>query len=489
MDELGRLQTIQAAPVPLPGQPTSDSRMESKLNDEDNNSISINTDLSHDAAVTENAFTIPDVERAPTIVTTGQSVGAISAGALAAQMKHYSFELEEARKRCKASMRDEGNSIDLMRVETEFQKEVSVWMQRVQSIIWPSSPEAIEYGRPVGGNIIPASGQFSLEEIQGRAFVLLRSALLPPAMLDVYKASRETKFSEVEDVVLVTEAFRWMSWCNIALNVMRVPVTTLFIKKLITAADGLKMGDDRLLRFFKNLLLRAQGWKSKARKMLYVRDVKLDTSKLNALLLEGNQIPFSSRIKDVIRTSMERVITASKPTRDDDVPGNKEVSEERAKRGPKTLMMPGLPAYTSLSSDAPNSSDEEMKSTTGVTPHFRFGVNYIATQLKVWPPTIPFPQSTMTSSLPSNSAAWGMPSASFDGAHHHSSNAGGGSTHCSSSGATLTGLTISAIVPMQIAAPPIKAAAEISVGVAGIVPANDWAGEALPRREAGSRKT
>lgn len=53
-------------------------------------------------------------------------------------------------------------------------------------------------------------------------------------------------------------------------------------------------------------------WKQKARKLLS-NPKKLDESKLTQLLLEGNNLPFTSRLKSVMKKSIEQLRSGSVP--------------------------------------------------------------------------------------------------------------------------------------------------------------------------------
>jgi hypothetical protein len=284
-------------------------------------------------------------------------------------------------------------------------------MQKIQIVMWPTNSKEQDFGRPCGRDVIPMSQSFTVEEVQEKAMVHMRTNLLPNYLFDLARQGIDAGIGDIEDIVTVVEAFRWMSWCHVTMQVMRIPLTTILLRKLISAAEGLKMSDEKLLRFFRNLNTRAIAWKSKARKLIYGTNLQIDTPRLNGLLLEGNQIPISSRIKDILRAAMERIIAATKPAYgeenfvlpaiDPDVAlattSTTAVAAQpkRPHKGSSLVSGSGVgaPMYASLSQEPPDSTDEEKRQSTGGLSHVRLSQHVISPAPKVWPPIIPFQRS------------------------------------------------------------------------------------------------
>jgi hypothetical protein len=93
------------------------------------------------------------------------------------------------------------------------------------------------------------------------------------------------------------------------------------------------------------------GWKNKARKFKLPKNsqkCKIDQSKLQILVGEGNNIAFTSRLKDIFKTGLEAVNVEAA----DEGPDRK-----RSRLSGSTMTRPT--AFAILSEDFPCSSDEE----------------------------------------------------------------------------------------------------------------------------------
>ena len=330
---------------------------------------------------------------------------------LSSVIKTVSSELDQARERHEQSSVEEATHTELSELEDSRQPEVIVWMQKIQAVMWPANSKDQDLGRPCGRDVIPQEQSFTVEDVQDRALTHLRTNLLPAYLFEMARSGINAGIGDIEDIVTVIEAFRWMSWCNVTLQVIRIPLTTVLLRKLVSAGEGLKMHDEKLLRFFRFLNMRAIAWKSKARKLLWGTNLTMDTARLNGLLLEGNQIPISSRIKDVLRSAMEKIIAATKPAYGEETFVLPAIDPDTAlavglqnpnKRPPKGTVVAGsgvgTPMYATLSHDPPNSSDEESKapqrsSIYNTIPHLKLTQHVIFPTMKLWPPIIPFSRS------------------------------------------------------------------------------------------------
>ena len=50
--------------------------------------------------------------------------------------------------------------------------------------------------------------------------------MVPDAIRRAAEAAVALNIDKVDDVIEMVESFRWMSWCNIALHALRLPLTT-----------------------------------------------------------------------------------------------------------------------------------------------------------------------------------------------------------------------------------------------------------------------
>jgi hypothetical protein len=161
-------------------------------------------------------------------------------------IKQIRTEVEEARKRCEDSVREEASNNELAELEGARQKEVVSWMQKIQGVMWPSNVKEQDYGRPCGRDIIPPTQSFTVEEVQERAIMHMRTNLLPAYLFDLARQGIDAGIGDIEDIVTVVEAFRWMSWSHVTMQVMRIPMTTILVRKRVSAGEVLKMKDEKL---------------------------------------------------------------------------------------------------------------------------------------------------------------------------------------------------------------------------------------------------
>lgn len=121
------------------------------------------------------------------------------------------------------------------------------------------------------------------------------AVMLPPAAVQLQQKAQEAGILAVEDVLIVLDAFRWMSWCHLGLFLLRFPPPTTLLRRFVTSRPA-KLCDDKILRHLQGVLAKASLWKGKARKTS-ASTRKVDDAKLRAMVLEANNLPFSSRLK------------------------------------------------------------------------------------------------------------------------------------------------------------------------------------------------
>lgn len=121
------------------------------------------------------------------------------------------------------------------------------------------------------------------------------AVMLPPAAAQLQQKALESGILAVEDVLIVLDAFRWMSWCHLGLFLLRFPPPTTLLRRFVASRPA-KLCDDKILRHLQGVLAKASLWKGKARKTS-ASTRKVDDAKLRAMVLEANNLPFSSRLK------------------------------------------------------------------------------------------------------------------------------------------------------------------------------------------------
>jgi len=135
--------------------------------------------------------------------------------------------------------------------------------------------------------------------------------LLPPAVIGLHRRAVELNIANIEDVAIVLDAFRWMSWCSLGLYLLRFPPPSPLLRHFL-AAKPQRCCDEKIVRHLQAIMTRATVWKSKARKAL-AKGRKVDELKLRGLVLEANNLPFSSRLKVGMQAAL-RSLDGSRPS-------------------------------------------------------------------------------------------------------------------------------------------------------------------------------
>ena len=132
----------------------------------------------------------------------------------------------------------------------------------------------------------------------------------------------------------------------------------------------------------------------------YLTNKRIDTTRANNMLLEGNQIPITSRIKDTLRAKLKHIAhqgadAEAAPESAEEPADDGKRSRTAAKKSEPTLgvSMP-IPTHIAFTGDLPDSTDEET-----VKPHTAAHAHALYTQLcrahKVGDPPVPVPAAVM----------------------------------------------------------------------------------------------
>mmetsp|Transcript_27861 Transcript_27861/g.46820 ORF Transcript_27861/g.46820 Transcript_27861/m.46820 type:complete len:513 (-) Transcript_27861:81-1619(-) len=209
----------------------------------------------------------------------------------------------------------------------------------MQELLWPSTEEQVVLGQPLGpvgdealhsvllrsgGATNPSPSPTSSSSSSGgggenaattaptgrgtgtvlaynRYLLSHLPSLLPIGLVHMERAAALVGILSLDDVVIVLEAFRWMSWVNLCLHMLRLPPTTAALRRLLDVTRGMRCTDDKIIKLLTSVLQRSGAWKTKARKTLNSQQKKLDLGRFQNLALEGNSLPFTSRIKDKLK--------------------------------------------------------------------------------------------------------------------------------------------------------------------------------------------
>eukprot|EP01038_Epipyxis_sp_PR26KG_P010367 gene10367-13929_t len=198
--------------------------------------------------------------------------------------------------------------------ESSLCHEVMQWMNMMQTVIWPATPEQISLSHPLGPN--PNNSHNSNEDRRDKAMNYhdivchclhhLQTGLLPIALQYCSENATSMGISNIEDVMAVLDAFKWMSWCNLCLHIMRFPANTITLKKLVEEARNIRTADDKIIKFVSTILNRATTWKQKTRKFIAQSSRKVDIAKLNVLLIEGSCVPVTTRLKEKMKQVFDK---------------------------------------------------------------------------------------------------------------------------------------------------------------------------------------
>lgn len=141
-------------------------------------------------------------------------------------------------------------------LETQLHKEIFRWMQAMQELMWPCTEEQVALGRPVGPSVSAPINTTSVLEYN-RALLAQLTSLLPVGMTHMERAATLVGIVNLEDVALVLDAFRWMSWTNICLHMLRNPPTTPALRQLIDVTKNMRCIDEKVIKILSGVLQRA----------------------------------------------------------------------------------------------------------------------------------------------------------------------------------------------------------------------------------------
>lgn len=283
-----------------------------------------------------------------------------------------------------------------MELETSKRSAIIEWMKAMQKVLWPTSSADLESGRPLGPEHPRDDHKLGFDRFSHNDN---HYVLLPDGMCTAADAAISLEIDKVEDVITILDCFRWMSWCNISLHLIRVPPTSIAIKKIVEVTKLLRMVDDKIIKIFANILGRAGLWKTKARKLLTAKKL-IDSSKLSSMVLEASTIPISCRMKDVLRTSLEttRPLSVDEPPSDSQTDGKK-----RKLTQDKSNLQLQSAAFINVTGDPTNSSDDEQKEGLSWSGLFRTSITGFAIAPKpdsLWPVRFTFePKTEPTSTV------------------------------------------------------------------------------------------
>ena len=154
-------------------------------------------------------------------------------------------------------------------LETQLHREVVRWMQAMQELLWPTTDEQVHLGRPLAppprvmiDDTSSSSSSYTEGDVLSIASytegIMKQLQLLTPlGLVHMEKAASIVGIFAVEDVKYILDIFKWLSWINLTLHLLRLPPTTPALRKILDAVQGLRCADDKVVKLLSAILQRA----------------------------------------------------------------------------------------------------------------------------------------------------------------------------------------------------------------------------------------
>ncbi len=104
----------------------------------------------------------------------------------------------------------------------------------------------------------PIPDQYPTYGLQMRDVSNKMSYLLPASVQNLYDKATAWQISQVDDVIMVKDAFRWLSWCNLVLHVLRYPASTPLLRSVLEETKTMRVVDDKILKLLSQILNKAR---------------------------------------------------------------------------------------------------------------------------------------------------------------------------------------------------------------------------------------
>ena len=192
--------------------------------------------------------------------SSSSSVVNMSKNATQLELEHYHNVLMKSEAEREALFR----SISL---ETQLHREVVRWMQAMQELLWPTTDEQVYLGRPLGPPPRVTVEDVHTEEEEEENGLCIATytkgimkqlqLLTPLGLVHMEKAASIVGIFAVEDVKYILDIFKWLSWINLTLHLLRLPPTTPALRRILDAVQGLRCADDKVVKLLSAILQRA----------------------------------------------------------------------------------------------------------------------------------------------------------------------------------------------------------------------------------------
>jgi hypothetical protein len=273
-------------------------------------------------------------------------------------------------------------------LELSRQAEIRQWMSAAQRLLWPDPASERERER---GDILcslsvsPADNHSRedyaalITDIYNRLDKEHAQGLYSEGALDLVRLAVSLGVQEIEDVKAVLDQLQWLAWCALALQALRHPAPTALLRRFVARAQSLRAAEEnKVVKTLSLIAGKASAWKARARRFkLAVKPThtarKAEEGKLQTLVLEGNNLPFVSRLKPVYGQALDalkvEVLVLEERERDGVSAVAAEEKDKGSRRKGQTQKGSGASiggvqtASSILAQDLPCSSDEEERET------------------------------------------------------------------------------------------------------------------------------
>lgn len=90
------------------------------------------------------------------------------------------------------------------------------------------------------------------------SFKMTHGGLLPESVQNLYTKASSWNIDHIEDVMMVKDAFRWLSWCNLVLHLLRYPTNTPLLRQVLDVTKTLRVVDEKIVKLLTQVLQKAR---------------------------------------------------------------------------------------------------------------------------------------------------------------------------------------------------------------------------------------
>ncbi len=146
----------------------------------------------------------------------------------------YSTELAHSQEKIRKMRQEESGVMKLFSQSTNF-THVTHWMSSANALLRPQTIEEHDQGRPIA-----------------KPF-----HILPTGVNQIIQTAKSKKIYDFEDVFVVCEYFRWISWCYQCIYLLREPPSIKQLADFVNVAKSIQCADERIVKVLQTIHTRA----------------------------------------------------------------------------------------------------------------------------------------------------------------------------------------------------------------------------------------